>query len=60
MTKAKFHWEAAAMAGCDDARSEVGKMEAQSGNIERAVKHWTIAASAGNLIGNMNIGRLCQ
>ena len=62
MKKARFHWEAAAIAGCDDARSEVGKMEAQSGNMERAVKHWTIAASAGNynamrnLIGNMNIG----
>jgi hypothetical protein len=59
MKKARFHFEAAAMAGCDDARSKVGKMEAQSGNIERAVKHWTIAASAGNynamrnLIGNI-------
>ena len=47
MKKAKFHYEAAAMAGDEVARSNLGCMEAQSGNMERAVKHWTIAASAG-------------
>jgi TPR repeat protein len=48
MKKAKFHWEAAAMAGHEVARNNLGVMEAQSGNMERATKHWTIAASAGD------------
>ena len=47
MKKAKFHVEAAAMAGHEMARYNVGTMEAESGNIERAMKHWAIAASAG-------------
>ena len=46
--KAKVHHEAAAMAGDEAARSNLGTMEAQSGNMERALKHWTIAASAGH------------
>jgi TPR repeat protein len=47
MKKAKFHFEAAAMAGHEGARCNLGVMEYNSGNIERAVKHWAIAASAG-------------
>jgi TPR repeat protein len=47
LKKAKFHWEAAAMAGHENARYNLGCMGAQSGNMEQAVKHWTIAASAG-------------
>jgi TPR repeat protein len=47
LKKAKFHLEAAAMAGDDVARFHLGIMEANSGNMERAVKHFTIAASAG-------------
>ena len=48
LKKAKFHWEAAAMAGDEVARCNLGVFEAQSGNIEQAIKHWTIAASVGN------------
>jgi TPR repeat protein len=48
LKKAKFHFEAAAMAGNDGARNNLGTMEAQSGNLERAVKHWMISASAGH------------
>jgi TPR repeat protein len=48
LKKAKFHLEAAAMAGNEVARCTVGYMEHDSGNIERAVKHWTIGASAGH------------
>ena len=48
MKKAKFHVEAAAMAGNEVARYNLGVMECNSGNIERAIKHWTIAASAGD------------
>jgi len=46
--KAKFHVEAAAMAGNEGARFNVGIIEAESGNMERALKHWIIAASAGH------------
>jgi lipopolysaccharide biosynthesis regulator YciM len=48
MKKAKFHLEAAAMAGHETARYNLGVMECHCGNNERAVKHWTIAASAGD------------
>jgi hypothetical protein len=48
MKKAKFHLEAAAMAGHEVARYNLGGVECNSGNLERAVKHWTIAASAGD------------
>ena len=48
LKKAKFHLEAAAMAGHEVARCNLGNMEAQSGNFERGVKHWKIAASAGH------------
>jgi TPR repeat protein len=47
MKKAKFYLEAAAMAGNEMARTNLGGLEAQSGNMERAVKHFIIAASAG-------------
>ena len=36
------------MAGNEGARCNLGSLEANSGNMERAVKHWTIAASAGD------------
>jgi hypothetical protein len=55
LKKAKFHFEAAAMAGCEVARSNLGGLEAQSGNLERAIKHWTIAASAGHCIAMHNL-----
>jgi TPR repeat protein len=48
MKKAKFHFEAAAMAGNEVARCIVGIHEYNSGHIEQAVKHWTIASSSGN------------
>ena len=46
--KAKFHIEAAAMAGREVARCNLGYVEERYGNVEQAIKHWTIAASAGN------------
>jgi TPR repeat protein len=48
LKKAKFHYEAAAMAGQETARNNLGYIEAQFGNRERAVKHLKIAASAGH------------
>jgi TPR repeat protein len=46
--KFQFHYEAAAMAGHEIARLNLGNMELNSGNVGRAVKHWMIAASAGH------------
>jgi TPR repeat protein len=50
MKKAKFHLEAAAMAGNEDAntRSNLGGLGCNAGNMEQALKHWTIAALAGH------------
>jgi TPR repeat protein len=50
LKKAKFHFEAAAMAGDEVAQFNVGFIEADDGNTERAIKYWTIAASAGEYI----------
>ena len=59
LKKAKFHFEAAAMAGDEVARFNVGSLEANSRNLKRAMKHWTIAASAGNYIAMHHFLRLC-
>jgi TPR repeat protein len=45
--KAIHHYELAAMAGHEMARYNLGVIEYKSGNMERAIKHWTISASAG-------------
>jgi tetratricopeptide (TPR) repeat protein len=45
--KAKFYFEAAAMAGHHEARYNLGLMDVECHKIDRAIKHWTIAASAG-------------
>jgi hypothetical protein len=47
LKNAKFHYEAAAMAGHEQARSNLGSMEIKYGNGEHALKHCIIAASAG-------------
>jgi TPR repeat protein len=46
--KAIHHLELAAMAGHESARYYLGCMEYDSGNMERAIKHWIISASAGH------------
>lgn len=42
--KAKHHYELAAMGGDSMARNNLGCLEAKAGNIDRAMKHWMIAA----------------
>jgi TPR repeat protein len=51
----KANYEAAAMAGHEFARLNLGIMEGKSGNMERAVKHWMIAASGGNYLAMRNL-----
>ena len=63
--KAQFHYEAAAMAGHEAARCNLGNMELdKSRNMkraesylmkERAVKHYKIAASAGHFTAMRNL-----
>ena len=43
-----YHLEEATIRGHPDARYSLGFQEEISGNIERAVKHWTIAAKQGH------------
>jgi len=50
LKKAKFHLEAAAMAGHEIARYNLGIIEYNAGNREQAIKHWTIAASVGDYV----------
>ena len=42
--KAIHHWKIAAMNGHEKARHNLGIMEEHSGNMERAMKHYIIAA----------------
>jgi hypothetical protein len=50
------------MAGNDVARNNIGGIEGKSGNMDRAMKHLIIAASAGNYTSmhNLRIVRLCK
>jgi TPR repeat protein len=60
LKKAKFHFEAAAIAGHEIARYIIGLMEANSGNMERAIKHWKISASAGYHIAMQALQQLFE
>lgn len=46
--KAMHYYELAAMGGDAQARSNLGMYEEEAGNTERALKHYMIAASAGD------------
>ena len=46
--KAHYYWELAAMGGHLDAMHNLGVFEMRSGNIDRAVKHYMIAAGCGD------------
>lgn len=47
LDKAIHHWKLAAMGGHEMARQHLGMAEIQSGNIDRAMKHFMIAARSG-------------
>ena len=46
--KAKHYYELAAMNGCIQARRQLGGIETQNGNVTRGMKHFLIAARAGD------------
>ena len=52
--KTKFHYDVAAMAGDEVARCNLGSMEVNSGNIERAIKHFI---AMQNLIESGGVSR---
>jgi TPR repeat protein len=46
--KAKYYYELAAVGGNVQAQHNLGCVEEGEGNMDRAVKHWMIAAEAGH------------
>ena len=48
MTKAVYHYKLAAIGGHEKARDHLGVIEATMGNMDRAMKHFMIAARSGN------------
>jgi len=46
--KTKYYWELAAMSGYVPARHNLGCLDGQAGNERRAMKHYIIAAKAGD------------
>ena len=46
--KSKYYDELSAMEGCVNARHNLGHMEGQAGNHQRAMKHFILAAKAGH------------
>ena len=55
-----YHLEQAAIAGHATARFNLGCHELKEGNVERAVKHFTIAAKQGNDESLSNLSTLSQ
>eukprot|EP00956_Cyclotella_meneghiniana_P036872 scaffold131539_cov43-Cyclotella_meneghiniana.AAC.9 len=45
--KAKHHWQIAAIKGNENARFNLGCIEANNGNMDRAMRHFTIGAKCG-------------
>ena len=48
------------MAGHEVARYNLGNLETELGNMEQAIKHWTIAASAGHYRAMHNLIKLFE
>jgi len=48
MKKATYYYELAAMGGDDSARYNLGVVEEERGNVNRALKHYMIAARSGS------------
>ena len=56
--KALHYWELAAMGGDVEARHNLGAMEGQAGNMDRALKHFMIAVKDGGSISLESIKRM--
>ncbi len=49
MNKANHHWKLAAIGGHEKARFNLGSMDYNDDNIDRAMKHYIIAAKSTSL-----------
>ena len=58
--KAVHYYELAAMGGDPYARNNLGGLEVEEGNLERALKHWLIAVRDGNSDSLQNIKHMCK
>ena len=58
--KAIHYYELAAIGGNVHARHNLGCTEGKSGNYDRALKHWMIAAGSGYTDSLKNIKRMCK
>ena len=58
MKKAKYYWELAAMNGSIHGRHNLGSVEGESGNYQRASKHMMISATAGHE-GSLGAVKVC-
>ena len=50
--KAKHYWELAAIGGDADARYNLGILEENAGNMNRALKHYMIAVGCGDTMNH--------
>jgi len=55
--KANYHYKMAAIGGHEEARHNLGCMEERNGNRRRAMKHFMIAASAGDELSLTAVGK---
>ena len=55
MKRSLHHTEKAAIGGHPDARHSLGCLEAENGRMDRAVKHWIIAAKLGSDLSLENV-----
>ena len=46
--KARYYWELGDIGGYVEARHNLGYLEHEAGNTNRAMKHWMISAAAGD------------
>jgi len=58
--KARYYWELSAIGGHPYSRHNLGGAEEVSGNMDRALKHWMIAAKDGEKLSLENIKDLCK
>ena len=59
--KSKYYYELSAIGGCVEARHILGcSKEADSGNMNRALKHWMIAVKDGDLGSLEKVKRMCN
>ena len=60
MKKANHYYKLSAIGGCTQARYNLGNMEVETGNMDRALRHYMIAAENGDNDSLKTIQRMCK